>query len=85
MFKIGDLVRRVKILSVTENDSAWVDYDDPNDCGVIVDIEKPIHETKLLNLTYPQMFVKVHWQTKDYGAIWHWGDEVVVIRRANKS
>jgi len=84
MFKVGDLVRRIKVLSVTDIDSEWVDYDDPSDYGIVIDIEKPIHESKLLNLTHPEMFIKVYWQKNEYGAIWHWGDELSLIRKSNK-
>ena len=58
MFKVGDLVRRIKVLSVTGIDSEWIEYDNPNgDYGVIIDIEQPINESKLLDLTYPEVFV----------------------------
>jgi hypothetical protein len=84
MFKVGDLVRRIKVLSVTDIDSEWVAYDDPTDYGVVIDIEEPIHESKLLNLIYPEMFIKVYWQKNEYGAIWHWGDELSLIQKTNK-
>ena len=84
MFKVGDLVRRIKVLSATDLDSEWVEHNEPNDYGVVIDIEKPIHESKLLNLTYPEMFIKVYWQKNEYGAIWHWGDELSLIRKLNK-
>ena len=85
MFKVGDLVRRIKVLSVTGIDSEWVEYDNPNgDYGVIIDIEQPINESRLLDLTYPEVFVKVFWQKNDIGAIWHWGDEIIVIKKADK-
>ena len=86
MFKVGDLVRRIKVLSVTGIDSEWVEYDNPNgDYGVIIDIEQPINESRLLGLTYPEVFVKVFWQKNDIGAIWHWGDEIIVVKKADKS
>ena len=86
MFKVGDLVRRIKVLSVTGIDSEWVEYDNPNgDYGIIIDIEEPINESKLLDLTYPEVFVKVFWQKNDIGAIWHWGDEIIVVKKADKS
>jgi hypothetical protein len=85
MFQLGDLVRRIKILSVTDIDYEWIEYENPNDeFGIVVDIEEPIHQTKLLNLNYPEVFVKVYWQGNDSGALWHWGDEITIVKRANK-
>ena len=85
MFKIGDLVRRIKVLSVIGIDSEWVEYDNPAiDYGVIIDIEEPVNESKLLNLTYPEVFIKVFWQKNNFGAIWHWGDEIIVVKKADK-
>ena len=85
MFKIGDLVRRIKVLSVIGIDSEWIEYDNPNgDYGVIIDIEQPINESKLLDLAYPEVFVKVFWQKNDFGAIWHRGDEIIVVKKTNK-
>ena len=85
MFKVGDLVRRIKVLSVTDTDSEWVEHDNPNgDYGVVIDIEEPVRESKLLDLAYPEVFVKVFWQKNEYGAIWHWGDEISLIKKINK-
>ena len=85
MFKVGDLVRRIKVLSVIGIDSEWVEYDNPAiDYGVIIDIEEPVNESKLLNLAYPEVFIKVFWQKNDFGAIWHWGDEIIVVKKADK-
>ena len=84
MFKVGDLVRRIKVLSVTDIASEWADSNDPNGYGVVIDIEEPINESKLLDLTYPEIFVKVLWQKNEYGALWHWGDEISLIRKLNK-
>lgn len=85
MFKVGDLVRRIKVLSVIGIDSEWVEYDNPAiDYGVIIDIEEPVNESKLLNLTYPEVFIKVFWQKNNFGAIWHWGDEIIVVKKADK-
>ena len=83
MFNVGDLVRRIKVLSITGIDSEWVDYEDPSDYGIVIDIEEPINESKLLDLTYPEVFVKVFWQKNDIGAIWHWGDEIIVIKKVD--
>ena len=85
MFKVGDLVRRIKVLSATGIDSERIEYDNPNgDYGVIIDLEQPIHESKLLDLTYPEVFIKVFWQKNNIGAIWHWGDEIIVVKKADK-
>ena len=46
--------------------------------------KEPINESKLLDLTYPEVFVKVFWQKNDFGAIWHWGDEIIVVKKTNK-
>lgn len=86
MFKLGDLVKRVKVLSVDNYGYEWVDYKFPNEVyGVIVDIEDPVIESKNLNIDYPEVFVKVLWQSTDYGASWHWGDEVSLVKRANNA
>ena len=85
MFKVGDLVRRIKVLSVIGIDSEWVEYDNPTgDYGVIIDIEEPVSESRLLSLTYPEVFIKVFWQKNNIGAIWHWGDEIIVVKKADK-
>jgi hypothetical protein len=85
MFKVGDLVRRAKVLSIVGEDSEWIEYDNPNgEYGVIIDLEEPINESKLLDLTYPEVFVKVFWQNHERGAIWHWGDEIIIVKKAEK-
>jgi hypothetical protein len=82
MFNIGDLVRRVKILSVTDIDYEWISYEGADKAyGIILDIERAVYETKVINLKYPEIFVKVLWQQNDYGAIWHWGEEISLIKR----
>jgi len=83
MFKVGDLVRRIKILSVTKVDHEWVNVNPNDEYGIVVDIEEPIHQSKLLDINYPEVFVKVYWQKNDNGALWHWGDEILIVKKAN--
>ena len=86
MFKLGDLVKRVKVLSVDNYDYEWIGCEFPSEeYGVIVDIEEPIVESKSLNIEHPEVFIKVLWQRTDFGASWHWGDEVSLVKRANSA
>ena len=80
MFKTGDLVRRVKVLSVTESYYNWMPYDAPvNEYGVVVDIEKPIDDYGVSD--EDEIFVKILWQDPVVGATWHWGDEISLVKR----
>tara|TARA_R100000008_G_scaffold82383_1_gene66621 strand:+ start:1172 stop:1432 length:261 start_codon:yes stop_codon:yes gene_type:complete len=83
MFVLGDLVKRVKVLSVENHDYEWIECEFPTEeYGVIIDIEEATLEAERLNIDYPEVFIKVLWQNKEFGASWHWGDEVIVIKRA---
>ena len=80
MFKIGDLVRRIKVLSITESIYSWMPYDAPtNEFGIVVDVEKPLDNYKIADET--EMFARVLWQPAGVGATWHWGDELSLVKR----
>ena len=80
MLKIGDLVKRTKVLSVEENDYRWIEYEFPTeDMGIVIDIESPIVESQALGLE-PMSFIKVLWQNIDLGSCWHLIDELILIK-----
>ena len=82
MFKVGDLVKRVKELKITNDDYDFVPCgDDNSDYGIVIDTEEPIKERVLYRIEAPEVFVKVLWQNVNYGPTWHWGDEIVVVER----
>ena len=62
MFKVGDLVKRVKVLqNSTKSDSfEWVLSDAyKDDIGIVLEVEAPYSGDKIFNLSYPECFVKV--------------------------
>jgi hypothetical protein len=92
MIKVGDLVKRVAMLSVINNEFGWVLTDEfPDDIGIVLDVETPMYDSSaerikgkeedILNIGY---FIKVMWQTRDYyGPVWHWSEELLVITEIN--
>tara|TARA_Y100000296_G_scaffold84005_1_gene116239 strand:- start:7922 stop:8203 length:282 start_codon:yes stop_codon:yes gene_type:complete len=83
MFKIGDLVKRVKVLSVTEFYYDWVPYSSLSDeYGIVIDVEVPLEGEghKEYVISEIDMFVKVKWQNSHEPASWHWGDEIAIVR-----
>ena len=85
MFKKGDLVKRVKILSVTDEDYEWVvDENIENDFGIVLDVETPKYDVMVSHMEYPECFVKVLWQKNDWGPMWHWAEELKVIKNNKK-
>jgi|TARA_B100000287_G_C20562810_1_gene753169 hypothetical protein len=90
MFKVGDLVRRVKVLSLGEDkDMKWLlDHSVSDSVGVVLEIEEPSFDVVLNNLEYPNCFVKVLWQSVSDPAlnpIWHWGEELEVVKKTEES
>jgi len=85
MFKVGDLVKRVKILSVTDFDYEWIaDEHVENDFGIVLDVETPKYDVMVSHMEYPECFVKVLWQKNDWGPMWHWAEELKVIKNNKK-
>ena len=86
MFKVGDLVRRVRKLQIGEGKEVdWItDHTVPDAVGVVFEVEKPDFP-RLYHLEYPECFVKVLWQdtTSALNPLWHWGEELQVIDKIN--
>ena len=89
MFKVGNLVRRVKVLSLGEDkDMKWLlDHSVSDSVGVVLEVEKPTFDVKLNNLSYPDCFVKVLWQdiTSNINPIWHWSEELEIVKKTEES
>jgi len=86
MFNVGDLVKRIKVLFVSDADYDWIPYSgDVEEYGIVVDIEMPMRDKVLYRSEYPEVFVKVLWQNTNYGAMWHWGDELLVINKGKNT
>jgi hypothetical protein len=88
MIVVGDLVKRVAVLSVIDNEFGWVLTDEfPDDVGIVLSVEMPLYkysdgeEEDILNA---ECFVKVLWQKTNYGGpVWHWSEEISVINEIN--
>ena len=90
MYKVGDLVRRVKVLSLGEDkDMRWLlDHSVSDSVGVVLEVEEPNFDIRLNNLEYPECFVKVLWQTTLDPALktmWHWGEELEIVKKTEES
>jgi|TARA_R100001463_G_scaffold115513_1_gene170735 hypothetical protein len=90
MYKVGDLVRRVKVLSLGEDkDMRWLlDHSVSDSVGVVLEVEEPNFEIRLNTLEYPECFVKVLWQTTLDPALktmWHWGEELEIVKKTEES
>lgn len=90
MYKVGDLVRRVKVLSLGEDkDMRWLlDHSVSDSVGVVLEIEEPNFDVRLNNLEYPNCFVKVLWQSTldpTLNPLWHWGEELEIVKKAEES
>ena len=86
MIKVGDLVKRIAVLSVIDDHFGWVLTDDfPNDVGIVVSIEEPRpldEEDDIDDILNAGYFVEVVWQRRDYGGVvWHWSEELLVINK----
>ena len=89
MYKVGDLVRRVKVLSLGEDkDMRWLlDHSVSDSVGVVLEIEEPNFDVRLNNLKYPNCFVKVLWQSTldpTLNPLWHWGEELEIVKKAEE-
>ena len=84
MFKVGDLVQRVKVIESGSMSGSfqWILSDEyKDDIGIVIEVETPEYDSMLFDMTYPECFVKVKWQKNTaYGPIWHWGEELTVIK-----
>ena len=84
MVKVGDLVKRVAVLSMENDEFGWTLTDEfPDDIGIIISVECPSYdypgreEEEILDIG---CFVYVLWQRADYGGpVWHWSEELLVI------
>jgi|TARA_R100000152_G_C6748055_1_gene171641 hypothetical protein len=86
MFKVGDLVKRIKMLNfnVGCEDDLMIDHTISDDVGIILEIEKAELDTQLYTLQYPECFIKVLWQSSEKSAInplWHWGEELEIVKK----
>ena len=90
MIKVGDLVKRVKTLSLGENSNGkWLlDHSISDSAGVVLEVEKPTFDAKIKELSYPDCFVKVLWQTNSVSSInpmWHWSEELKIIKKTEEN
>ena len=90
MVKVGDLVRRVKVLSLGEDKNMkWLlDHSVSDSVGVVLEGEEPSFDIRLNNLDYPDCFVKVLWQMpkdKTINPLWHWGEELEIVKKTEES
>tara|TARA_R100000030_G_C3146650_1_gene97132 strand:+ start:144 stop:419 length:276 start_codon:yes stop_codon:yes gene_type:complete len=90
MIKVGDLVKRVKTLSLDGNSNGkWLlDHSISDSVGVVLEVEKPNFNIRIKELNYPECFVKVLWQTNSVSSInpmWHWGEELKVIKKTEEN
>jgi hypothetical protein len=88
MFKVGDLVMRVKKLSFGDESSfEWmVDHTVSDDVGIVLEVEMPEFDIQIYNLEYPECFVKVLWQNAEQAAmnpLWHWGEELELYKKSS--
>ena len=86
MFKVGDLVKRIKVLnfSAEEKVDLMIDHTISDDVGIILEIEKAEIDNRIYTLRYPECFIKVLWQGgKGINPLWHWGEELEAINEKN--
>jgi|ETNvirenome_6_85_1030632.scaffolds.fasta_scaffold31105_5 hypothetical protein len=83
MVKVGDLVKRIAVLSVANDEYGWVLTDDfPDDVGIVLAVEEPLYRESEDGKEETEFgcFIKVFWQTRDFnGPVWHWSEEIEVI------
>jgi len=83
MIEVGDLVKRIALLSVMDSEFGWAMYDFPDDIGIVLAVEVPTYEG-LEDDFDTGSFIKVMWQNGDYdGAVWHWSEEISIITKIN--
>jgi hypothetical protein len=86
MIGVGDLVKRIAVLSVANDEFGWVLTDEfPDDVGIIISVEFPSYqysdgeEEEIMDIG---CFVYVLWQRAEYGGpVWHWSEELQVISK----
>jgi len=86
MIGVGDLVKRIAVLSVANDEFGWVLTDEfPDDVGIIISVEFPSYqysdgeEEEIMDIG---CFVYVLWQREEYGGpVWHWSEELQVISK----
>ena len=85
MIGVGDLVKRIAVLSVSNDEFGWVLTDEfPDDIGIILSVEFPSYqysdgEEEIMDIG---CFVYVLWQNGQYGGpVWHWSEELQVISK----
>ena len=88
MIVVGDLVKRVAVLSVMDGEFGWTLTDEfPDDVGIVIDIEEPMYkpkEDRVGDILDTGCFIKVLWQKTNYGGpVWHWSEEISVINEIN--
>jgi|TARA_R110000737_G_scaffold124963_1_gene157390 hypothetical protein len=83
MIEVGDLVKRIALLSVMDNEFGWAMYDFPDDIGIVLAVEVATYEG-LEDDFDTGSFIKVMWQNGDYdGPVWHWSEEISIITKIN--
>ena len=90
MIKVGDLVKRVKTLSLGGNSNGkWLlDHSVSDAVGVVLEVEHPDFDVRVSNLDYPDCFVKVLWQTNSISSVnplWHWSEELEIVKKAEEN
>tara|TARA_R110000782_G_scaffold117477_1_gene207872 strand:+ start:75 stop:344 length:270 start_codon:yes stop_codon:yes gene_type:complete len=88
MINVGDLVKRVAVLSVIDDEFGWTLTDEfPDAVGIVLAIEQPTYESPEViseDILSIGCFIKVIWQTREYGGpVWHWSEELLVINKIN--
>ena len=90
MIDVGDLVKRVKVLSLGEDKNMrWLlDHSVSDAVGVVLEVEHPDFDVRVNNLDYPDCFVKVLWQTNSISSVnplWHWSEELEIVKKAEEN
>jgi hypothetical protein len=90
MIDVGDLVKRVKVLSLGEDKNMrWLlDHSVSDAVGVVLEVEHPDFDVRVSNLDYPDCFVKVLWQTNSISSVnplWHWSEELEIVKKAEEN
>jgi hypothetical protein len=88
MVKVGDLVKRIAVLSFMNGEFGWVLTDEfPDDVGIVIDVEEPMYgpsTDSVGDILDTGCFIKVLWQKTAYGGpVWHRSEEILVINEIN--
>tara|TARA_R110000772_G_scaffold228522_1_gene339224 strand:- start:42 stop:299 length:258 start_codon:yes stop_codon:yes gene_type:complete len=82
MIEVGDLVKRIALLSVVGNEFGWAMYDFPDDIGIVLAVEVATYEGLEDESLDTGSFIKVMWQNGVYdGGVWHWSEELSIITK----